>query len=549
MSPRATADGPISVRDFGAKGDGVTDDTAAIVAALQAVKGISQPYPGTAYYNEMQEVCFPHGKYRITDTLKLGNGRFRGDGAVIEQADPAKDIFAADSAWRLTISGFTFLGGRTHLVLHNPNLDSGQIHIERCRFYGAARVALDVDIVSTTLAVKDCIFLECRQVWINRGCDQAVLRDGWITTAREMRNQAAIEHRAGRLTIENLCGVPLVNGADQRWIDNYGGNLTCRGVRFGGEGGGFTPIVNFARYGSAWGPTILLDDCFVAANGNARRNCAVFLEELPNQIQIRDCMLAGATLVALRDDLDLRHYFQAASSNVFRFAASGNTGENVERLPALLERPKVRAPAAKGLSRAATRKALARAEGAVKPVAAQDATGGEHNGHRQQSDPGRFLDLSPATVRWHLDDPMDATAERNADHLAVRQVGTDVVLLRRTEARDNWPHVTIQDVTVDLDRYPLLSYQQKPSGSQAPATYAVRVLDIASGTELLLEENWYPPWDAYRAFNLRDLFGTGGVRRLRLKYYYLGVQAVNKETLAAQPGDFIVLDFLRAECQ
>jgi hypothetical protein len=77
----------------------------------------------------------------------------------------------------------------------------------------------------------------------------------------------------------------------------------------------------------------------------------------------------------------------------------------------------------------------------------------------------------------------------------------------------------------------------------------VRVLDLASGTEVLLEENWYPPWDAYRAFNLRELLKQAGIRQLRIRYYYLGAKAVNKETIAAQPGDFIVLDFLRAECE
>ncbi|MBI2298748.1 MAG: hypothetical protein HYU66_07340, partial [Armatimonadetes bacterium] len=248
----------VNVKDFGARGDGVADDTQAVRAAVKAIGGISQPYPGTAYYNEMEELYFPPGKYHLTDAITIGSGRFRGDGAVIEQADPAKDTFTSTWAWRMTISGFTFLGGRNHLVLHNPNLDTGQIHVEKCRFYGARGVALDVDIVSTTLAVRDCVFLACRQVWINRGCDQAVMRDCWITTDQEMRDMAAIEHRGGRLIIEDLCGVPLVNGADQRWIDNYGANLTCRSVRFGGEGGGFTPVVSFARYGTVWGPSIVL---------------------------------------------------------------------------------------------------------------------------------------------------------------------------------------------------------------------------------------------------------------------------------------------------
>jgi hypothetical protein len=538
--------GGVNVSDFGAKGDGTTDDTAAIQTAIGKVGGISAPYPGAAYYNEMQELYFPPGQYRISSSLKIGGGRFRGDGAVIEQMDPAQDIFVTDQAWRMSFSGFTFLGGRSQIVLHNPNLDTGQVHIEKCLFYGAKGVALDVDMQSTTLTIRDCIFLACRQVLINKSCDQAIMTSCWITTDIGMRNLAAIEHRAGRLTIEDLCGVPLVNGADQRWIDNYGSNLTCRSVRFGGEGGGFTPVVNYAKYDPTWGPTILLDDCLVCANGNAQRNCAVFCVEVPNQIDIRDCMLGGATLVELREGLDLKRYFQAPSPRVFSFLATGNTGVNVRPLPAGLTHPKVSPPPPKGLTRKQTRDALARAVAAVKGVAGEDAAGGEFRGHRQQSAPGTYVDLAPPRVTWQLDDLMDATAERNSEHLALQPVGTDVVVLRRTAAEGNWPHVTIH-VRLDLDRYPFLTWKQKDVGSQAPGTYAVRVLDEESGKELLLEENYYPPWDGYRAFNLRELLKLGGERRLRLRYYYLGIKSVEKRSVVAQPGDFIVLDFLRAE--
>jgi hypothetical protein len=544
----ACAQSCINVKDFGAKGDGQTDDTAAIRAAAAKLTGVGAPYPGTAYYSESQELYFPPGKYQISDTLPLPN-RVRGDGAVIEQTDPTKAIFETTNAWRMTISGFTFLGGARHIVLQNPNLDTGQIHIEKCRFYGAKEFALHVDIVSTTLTIRDCVFLECMQVWYHKGCDQAIMSDCWITTAAGMRNKAAIEHRAGRLTIENLCGVPLVNGADQRWIDNYGGNLTLRGVRFGGEGGGFTPVVNLARYGAVWGPTILLEDCFVCANGNAKRNCAVYCEEVPNQLHIRDSMLAGAVLVQLREDLDLARYFRASGPEVFSFTAEGNTGIKAGKLPELLAKPKVNPLPPKGISEAHTRQALQRAVEAVKPHSNEDATGGEHNGHRQQTDPGKLVDLGPTSTKWHLNDFMDATAERNSEHLAMAAVGTDMVLMRRTEATDNWPHVTIEGVSIDLDKTPWLTWKQKGAGSGAPGTWAVRVLDLDRGTELLLEEAWSSPWDGYRAYNLRDLLKQSGVRRLRIKYYYLGVQPVEKKAIVAKPGDYAVLDFLRAESE
>lgn len=76
----------VSVKDFGAVGDGIADDTAAIQAAIDWVAyrnlayNVSQPAPTNG------TVFLPGGKYRITDTIHLGYGdtfrcvHLRGDG-------------------------------------------------------------------------------------------------------------------------------------------------------------------------------------------------------------------------------------------------------------------------------------------------------------------------------------------------------------------------------------------------------------------------------------------------------------------------------------
>jgi hypothetical protein len=65
-----------SVKDFGAVGDGVADDTAAIQAALDAAAGmynqVAFPPAGAAYNPPI--VLFPPGAYRLTDTLNVYNG-------------------------------------------------------------------------------------------------------------------------------------------------------------------------------------------------------------------------------------------------------------------------------------------------------------------------------------------------------------------------------------------------------------------------------------------------------------------------------------------
>ena len=63
----------VSVKDFGAKGDGVTDDTAAIQAAIDSVKGVEPTGGGV--------VELPKGIYRTSTSLNLySNICLKGDG-------------------------------------------------------------------------------------------------------------------------------------------------------------------------------------------------------------------------------------------------------------------------------------------------------------------------------------------------------------------------------------------------------------------------------------------------------------------------------------
>jgi hypothetical protein len=72
----------INVRDFGAIGNGVSDDTAALQAAFNAAFGSSSSPHGTnSYLNKA--VHIPNGNYRISSPLNLTNvmgGRIYGDG-------------------------------------------------------------------------------------------------------------------------------------------------------------------------------------------------------------------------------------------------------------------------------------------------------------------------------------------------------------------------------------------------------------------------------------------------------------------------------------
>lgn len=88
----------VSVKDFGAVGDGVTDDTAAIQAALTAHKNVH----------------FPAGSYKISTALVLDNNHYLiGDGVgitTVNQITTDQYATTATSKTEIKISGITWVG-------------------------------------------------------------------------------------------------------------------------------------------------------------------------------------------------------------------------------------------------------------------------------------------------------------------------------------------------------------------------------------------------------------------------------------------------------
>ncbi|MDD5704640.1 MAG: glycosyl hydrolase family 28-related protein [Kiritimatiellae bacterium] len=546
--------GVVDVRElFARAGNGDNDDSTWLQMAMDYAAAARLP------------LVIPAGSYKIGKTIKVTAGEVRGEGKpLIFSNDKNIDLFHAD-AWRITIEGLRFQGGKDQVSIGNGNTDQGMFTVRNCEFASSdgAAVHFRQRSNSTSAHIERCAFNQCRQALIN-WCDGCMLRDCWITASSDMKDMAVIENRSGYLTCEKVLGVPLVNGCDQRWIDNYG-SVMCRDFRFGGEGAGYTAVVNFAKRARfLGGPKVVLDGCWVSALGNNQRACAVYCEEIPNQIAISNCELAGVPAVQVDKRLDLATYFKGVRPGMLRFDVADNTGEFAGQLPdAMIQAAANRSGATDyGTNQptaAETEQALAAAVAAAAKLPVSEPgvmsynLAKEEKGHAQQTDPAKYVDLVPPRCPWDVEAFMDGTSAPNSDRLAVAQAGTRMAIVKRigSDSEDGcWPHVLVKNVLFDLDKTPWLTWRIADAGFKA-CGYAVKVTDSASGRSVNLTEMHWQPFFDYRAYDLRKTFGfAGGQHAFEVKFYYLGLSFVSAtECLTAKKGEYLILDFLRAEAE
>ena len=139
----------LDVRDFGAVGDGVADDFAAIQRTLdraeahyrteisrfasKGVDGLGTP-----------EVRFPAGTYRISRPLLAQHTvTLVGEpGSTVALDDGVEVGLYLENAFRCTVRGLGFRGGVTHVCFWTANADTAAILIEGCVFEGAEKEAV-----------------------------------------------------------------------------------------------------------------------------------------------------------------------------------------------------------------------------------------------------------------------------------------------------------------------------------------------------------------------------------------------------------------------
>ena len=145
---KASAWKPYSVADFGAKGDGRTDDTDAIQRCITTVEQSQAFYSHgeTAY----PEILFPAGNYVISRTIvvaateKCFNLALRGVGKVtLNQKNPDQDILYFHHGYRQSIENLGFSGGQVQIKFFSRNKNRAQLLVRNCRFADSGSYAID----------------------------------------------------------------------------------------------------------------------------------------------------------------------------------------------------------------------------------------------------------------------------------------------------------------------------------------------------------------------------------------------------------------------
>jgi hypothetical protein len=256
---RITDEGPIggvvgptlNVKAFGATGDGVTDDTAAIQRALDAA--------ATA---DGGIVFFPNGRYKVTATLAITNNGVSIIGAGINSADitftGTGELFRIgtdnglpwDGAYYDGLFGISFYGLSIRYTGSGTPLDNGRGN------YGAGTYAIRdwrggsvrgvrLSIVGFEFAFwgiqsdinffQDCIISYCHQgIYLGPRSDQATFDHIWTFGNDRVFDLEGARNLVVRRWISDLdgsaSGCPVVIRASASGVGSYGANFSTTSI-------------------------------------------------------------------------------------------------------------------------------------------------------------------------------------------------------------------------------------------------------------------------------------------------------------------------------
>ncbi|NNW55512.1 hypothetical protein, partial [Roseobacter sp. HKCCD8284] len=330
-----------NVKAFGALGNGLTNDAAAIQAAFDAVEVVanSAQWPGSSTFASVSpEVLLPDGgEFRIDSTINVEGHRFvrlvsDGRALIVGNTSGTKTVtaFSGSGVRYLEVEGVQFNNLNKAFVISSGNLNSSK-YVFRDVICDSTNLFLDTDTYalsrSTIVNFDSCVFesdvVQVAQAYV----DCINVRDSWIacrSSSTDTFHVNSLINFSGCMFIP--AGSATIGGS---WVrlteDNGAGGTTTeqhRGVhfsdcRFSNEGSNHTIVVNdYDVIGEeeTLTPTINFHACSINGfhgvmyeNGNSESGL-VYLLKYPASVSFKDCGFftlgnAEGALVAKTDSL------------------------------------------------------------------------------------------------------------------------------------------------------------------------------------------------------------------------------------------------------
>jgi hypothetical protein len=206
----------VSVKDFGAVGNGVTDDTAAIQAAINSTA---------------QAIYFPQGTYLHSQTLIFKNStKYYGDGCIasvlnysgVSDQIQINNPINSSTAANIIIQDLGFTANSQNAgKAHIADVGSTFLTIERCKFYGAMiGVILDQSELVRMTGNEFILGSSVNSIgiWLVFGPDHTPLADNAFT------NQIVIEKNQFNGSVGN--GITDDGGYDHEYRGNNFNGMT-----------------------------------------------------------------------------------------------------------------------------------------------------------------------------------------------------------------------------------------------------------------------------------------------------------------------------------
>lgn len=150
----ASSEADINVRQFGAKGDGVTDDSAAFTAAgnelWRRAKPMARPWghlnrkkASGSIEGPRPRIVVPKGTYLLKETACFHSDivLVGEEGTELIGPDPTKDILYLHGCYRVRLENLTIRGGRHSVFAETLNKESANFRITNCRFLDSSEIA------------------------------------------------------------------------------------------------------------------------------------------------------------------------------------------------------------------------------------------------------------------------------------------------------------------------------------------------------------------------------------------------------------------------